>query len=150
MLWTDGKVELLLDTVKDFKAEKSTKLSVGCPLKTSMSKLKKGSLEIFLMARKVRNTHIALVFRREHIASKIKQLRSDYRKTLHTQRESRGGRLVAFFHDKLTGISSGSPATESVSSGNETHENGANNIETDENTAAENKRSKNAVPNDYV
>ena len=94
--------------------------------------------------------HSVTVFRREHIASKIKQLRSDYRKTLHTQRESRGGRLVAFFHDKLTGISSGSPATESVSSGNETHENGANNIETDENTAAENKPSKNAVPNDYV
>lgn len=67
MWWTDGKVELLLDTVKDFKAEKSTKLSVGCPLKTSMSKLKKGSLEIFLMARKVRNTHIALQFLDENI-----------------------------------------------------------------------------------
>ena len=51
LVWTDDKVELLLDTVRDFKAEKEQQA-------TNWELLKKGSLEIFLMERKTRNTHI--------------------------------------------------------------------------------------------
>ena len=61
LLWTNDKIEHLLDTVRDFKAEKEHKAIDWESIKDNYERIK-GSLEIFLMVRKGRNTHMALHF----------------------------------------------------------------------------------------
>ena len=56
-------------------------------------------------------------FTQEKDATKMKQIRGNYRKALGTGRQSGGGRLVFFFYDICSEIWSGLPATESMSSG---------------------------------
>ena len=63
LLWTGDEVEILLGTVRDFKADKEHEAT----LKRSMTALKKGSLEISLMESKARNTHRALQFLHENV-----------------------------------------------------------------------------------
>ena len=67
--------------------------------------------------------HSADLSTRERIASKIKQIRAKYWRTLEAERQSEGGRIVATFYDLCSEKWSNSPGTESIQTGLETVEN---------------------------
>ena len=61
--------------------------------------------------------HPANVFTRDRIASKMKQTRVKYRKSLNSGRQGIGGGIVAILFDIFNKMWIGFPATESVESG---------------------------------
>ena len=101
LVWTDDKVELLLDTVRDFKAEKEQQATNWELLNVKYERFKEGFIRNFSDGKKNEEyPHSVTVFTRERIASKIKRLRSGYRKELDTKRKS-GGRNHFFMTNGL-------------------------------------------------
>ena len=96
-VWTDDKVQLLLETTRDFKTKKvyagedweSIKNKSENTRESFVSNLPKqtGSEEC---------AHSTDFFTRERIASKITQIRAKYWKALDAGRQSGGGRIVRF------------------------------------------------------
>ena len=75
LLWTDDKVELLLDTVRDFKAEKEHKAIDRKSIKDKYEQTKEGLIRNFPDGEKSEEyPHSVTVFTRECIGSKIKQI----------------------------------------------------------------------------
>ena len=118
LVWTDDEVQLLLETTRDFKAMKayagvdqeSKKEKYENIRETFVSNLPKETAS-------EECAHSTGFFTRERIASKIKQIRAQYRKVLDAGRQSGGGRIVATFNDLWSDIWSGSPATEPFQAG---------------------------------
>ena len=119
MLWTDDEVQLLLETVISFKSRKSYEGIDWESVKEKYETIKNDFLKAFPSENKP-GFHGKLLFTREKVAAKVKQMRVSYRKALDSGKQSGGGRVVATFFDFCNQIwitRSGSPATESMNNG---------------------------------
>ena len=117
MIWTDDEVQLLLETVIAFKAKKSYEGIDWESVKEKYENIKNEFTDAFPAESNSTFPHNKLVFSREKVAAKIKQIRVKYRKALDSGRQSGGGRVVATFFDLCSQIWSESPATESMVKG---------------------------------
>ena len=64
--------------------------------------------------------HQLEMFTKERIASKVKKMKTGFRKALDSGRKSGGGRVVSSLYEECSEIWSGSPAAESIAGGIET------------------------------
>ena len=93
-IWSDEDVELLLESIKEYKSRKNYEEGLDWE---SVKEKYEYVTEIFL-AYRVREMNIANAeFARNKLATKVKQLRQNYRKAIDSGRKSGGGRIVATF-----------------------------------------------------
>ena len=116
MVWTDDEEKLLSEALILFKSENSYEGIYQGSVKEKDELIKNDFLEAFSSENKPR-FHEKLLFTREKVAAKIKQMRVSYRKPLDSGKQSGGVRVAATVFDLCNQIWSGSPATESISSG---------------------------------
>lgn len=117
LVWTDDEIQLLLETVLDFKTEKSYESIDWESIKTKYEKIRENFVQNLPETKSEEYPHDAALFTRDRISNKTKKICADYRKALDTGRKSGGGRVVAFFYDLCSEIWTGCPATESMDNG---------------------------------
>ena len=130
VIWTDDEIQLLLETVRDFKSEKAYKSIDWESIKTKYEKITENFVKNLPKEKTNEYPHNPEQFTKDKISSKVKAVRCKYRKALDSGRKSGGGRVVAFFYDLCSEIWSGSPAKQSMASGVETQDSYVN--ETDQ------------------
>ena len=96
VVWTDDEIQLLLETVREFKAEKAYESIDWESIKTKYDKITENFLKNLPREKSTEYPHNPDQFSRDKIASKIKGIRAKYRKSLDSGRKSGGGRVVAF------------------------------------------------------
>ena len=87
MVWTDDEVQLLLETVISFKSKKSYEDIDWESIKEKYELIKNDFLASFPSENKP-GFHGKLLFTREKIAAKIKQMHVSYRKALDSGKQS--------------------------------------------------------------
>jgi len=130
VVWTDDEIQLLLETVRDFKSEQAYESIDWESIKTKYEKITENFVKNLPKEKTSEYPHIPDQFTKDKISSKIKAVRGKYRKALDSGRKSGGGRVVSFFYDLCSEIWSGSPATQSMASGVESQDSNVN--ETDQ------------------
>ncbi len=122
--WSDEELELLLDVIVHYKADKEGRGFDWQSVKTKYEDLKALFIERYPTDGSSTDfPHDAKNdFTKERINTKIKVIRQKYRVALDSGRRSGGGRIVAQFYDKCSEIWGGSPATNAFAGGIETSE----------------------------
>jgi hypothetical protein len=113
LVWSDDEIELLLDVIQAFAAEKEFEGVES--VKSKYNDIREEFVSLY--AQKGLKQHDTAIFTRERIASKIKDLRKKYKKAVDSGRRSGGGRTVASFYDVCNSIWGGCPATKSLEHG---------------------------------
>ena len=120
--WSDEELELLLNVILHYKADKEGRGFDWQSVKTKYDDLRNLFLERY--PREGASTdfpHDAeRDFTKERMNLKIKVLRQKYRGALDSGKRSGGGKIVAQFYDKCSEIWGGSPATHAFTHGIET------------------------------
>ena len=98
MVWTDDEVKLLLETAISFKSKKSYKGIDWESVKEKYELIKNDFLEAFPSENKP-GFNGKLLFTREKIAAKIKQMHVNYRKALDSGKQSGCSQVVVSFFD---------------------------------------------------
>ena len=117
LIWTDDEVQILLETIRDFKSKKSYEGIDWESVKEKYDLVLSLFLEGIPEERNTDFPHDKTVFTKDRITSKVKNIRRKYRQAIDSGRQSGGGRVVATFYDICSEIWSGSPATNSILSG---------------------------------
>lgn len=119
--WTDKEIELLLETVKAYKVENELQGKDWESIRTKYETITgnfqdsypKNSDEDY-----PRSGNRLSKLSRQRVTSKLKNIRSSYKKAVDAGRRSGGGRVVMTFFDLCTDIWSGSPSTTICNSSN--------------------------------
>ena len=118
--WTGREIELLLESIKSFKADTENEGIDWESVKTKYEKITvifhenyptNDDIENFPRAKEIDTLNKA------RITSKIKNIRSSYKKAVDAGRRSGGGRLVLTYYELCNDIWSGAPATTSIPGG---------------------------------
>ena len=111
--WSDEELELLLDVLIHYKADKEGRGFDWESVKTKYDDLRTQFIERYPTTGPSSDfPHDAQnEFTKERINLKIKVIRQKYRTALDSGKRSGGGRIVAQFYDKCSVIWGGSPAT---------------------------------------
>ena len=91
--WSDDLIEKLLESVKEFKAQKEYEGVDWGSVKDKYENIR----SLFIKKRRDENDNET--FTRDKISSKIKAVRGNYRKAVDASRQSGGGRVVATFYE---------------------------------------------------
>jgi hypothetical protein len=115
-MWTDKEVVLLLSVVSDYKSAKAAEGVDWSSVKTKNEDLVAKFKERYPKTSSSQFPHTGDVFNKERLCSKLKRIRTGYKKALDSGR-SGGGRIVTTFFDECSEIWGGSPAVECVKNG---------------------------------
>ena len=113
--WTEKEIKLLLDSLKEYKAEK---LKVGIDFESVKEKWE-DVLGIFLRSYPAKSKefprdHPKQIFTKDRMAQKAKRIRQNFRKAVDAGKRSGGGRIVTEFFDICEEIWAGCAGTEPV------------------------------------
>eukprot|EP00794_Sanderia_malayensis_P020624 gene20624-22659_t len=122
-VWTDEETALLLQIIIDYKASKT---ALGLDWETIKSKYEE-ILELFhtrypkegadFSKEQYRHISDPTVITKDKIVSKIKRIRTMFRKAVDSGRKSGGGRVIFALYDECEEIWAGSPAVNSMNDG---------------------------------
>jgi hypothetical protein len=116
-MWTDEEVVLLLSVVSDYKSTKAAEGVDWSSVKTKSEDLVAKFKERYPKTTSSHFPHTGDVFNKERLWSKLKRIRTGYKKALDSGRRSGGGRIVTTFFDECSEIWGVSPAVECVKNG---------------------------------
>ena len=121
-VWTDGEIELLLETVLAYKATCEYEGICWESVKAKYQKIMEIYVERYPSASETNIVEFpragtSELLTKERIAAKLKRIRSGYKKAVDSGRRSGGGRVVLTFFDLCERVWGGSPAVESIDNG---------------------------------
>ena len=111
LTWTDDEVELLLAFVRAYSSQKDYEGLEWESVKSKYEDIRKDFVTLYEQRDGL--LHNLSLFTRERIASKTKDTKKKYKKTVDSGKKSGGGRTVATFYDAWNEIWDGCPATTS-------------------------------------
>lgn len=102
LTWTDDEVELLLAVVRAYSSQKDYEGLEWESVKSKYEDIRKDFVTLYEQLDGF--LHNLSLFKRERIASKIKDIRKKYKKAVKSGKKSGGGRTVATFYDACNEI----------------------------------------------
>lgn len=120
--WTDGEIQLLLETVKDYKTKQEYEGIDWMSVRTRFEDIRNLFVKSYPSTYddEYPNSEETGLFSKDRLLVKLKTIRLNFKKALDSGRASGGGRVVACFYDLCREIWGGSPAVEKMGCGIDT------------------------------
>ena len=117
--WTDDEVELLLQTILDYKTAKAQESIDWESCQSKYSDISELFLQHYPSSEPGTRTRVAYPHEKEslsknQVASKLKNIRIKYREAVDSQKRSGHGRVISLYFEQCCEIWGGSPATTAI------------------------------------